>query len=423
MGVFEEMSEEKSEKLVEVTPNPVVKFGVQLGNDEIMAWIVSTVATGVVGLLIKCSAGDMSDASRVAILAIVGPIAEKPGLFFNHFLDAVREYRAADAQDREPLSSYVRRAFREGLPSLITDILLHDPVYALLLWGLLSLSASSSPWVASLLAFLCFFVAVGVAAALKVAFVERWHRWQLRRLKRLGFVQKNYYEARFLVDPDGDEALFPVPTLDRLQKVFNLPIRTRYTYEDVYVTKHTLASANGRKPYLRFRQRTAEDGKPSKQAVQVMYTRSKEVKDGKLELYRCFMTRKEKSGYDFPLDKPMPWTDEGIADRKVARVVKRLSTAPERLEVQFMRHVAMDPEGIFISVDIPPPDDAPEGTYWLEVKSKDDLDALHEASDYVAWKLPVRATTKTKCDALWRRPEEKTADDRPQTADSAGDHH
>ncbi|MBN2451359.1 MAG: hypothetical protein JXR77_13290, partial [Lentisphaeria bacterium] len=222
-----------------------------------------------------------------------------------------------------------------------------------------------------------------------------------RRLRRAGFEIKSYYEARFLVDPEGDPTFAPERVLHRLQAVFGLPVRTDLSYRDLYLTAHSLAVYNGRRPYLRFRQRRTADGTVTKQAVQVLYTRAREVRrGGEPSLYRCFATRKEKAGFDFGRDQPMPWSVAAIPDPRVRALVRRFADAEPDREIRFRRHVAMDPEGIFLSVDIPPTAPHPEGAYWLEVKARDDLEELRAVTDYIAWKLPVRATTQSKCDAM-----------------------
>ena len=243
---------------------------------------------------------------------------------------------------------------------------------------------------------------MAIASAIEVMFVDARY-WLLgRRLRSAGFKDKSYFEARFMVDPEGDSRFAPTEVLSRLQERFGLSEQATHTYRDVYLTKHSLAVYNGRRPDLRFRERLDEDGSASKRAVQVMYTRSREVRDDRPGLYRCFATLKEKFGYDFPTNQPMPWEPADIPNAKVARLVARLANAEGLKEVRFTRHVARDPDGLFLSIDIPPQSPAPPGAYWLELKCRQkDLALLREASDYIAWKLPARATTKTKCDALW----------------------
>jgi hypothetical protein len=373
-----------------------------LGRDEVYAWVISTAATFAASALLPRVAGGLSAGAYALILALVGPVAEKGGLFVHYFRGAFREFRRAEPGERRALRHYVAKAIRAGWPSLRADLLYHDPTYTVLLWVLLRVTGSQGMVGATLLAGVSFVAAVAIASALDVLWVDLMYALLHWRLRRAGFVTKSYYEARFLVDPEGDDTFSPQNTLDRLQAHFNLPVRTTHLYRDVYLTAHSLAVYNGRRPYLRFRQRTDEDGSVSKQAVQVMYARAREVRTGSLSLYRCFTTLKQKSGFDFPLEEPMPWRTDQIVDGEVARIVGRLSSTNEHREIKFRRHVAMDPHGLFVSVDIPPQSPAPTGAYWLEVKSRHDVEALRGASDYIAWKLPVRATTQMKCEPLWR---------------------
>jgi hypothetical protein len=192
--------------------------------------------------------------------------------------------------------------------------------------------------------------------------------------------------------------------LDQLQEHFHLPERKTYRYRDVYLTENSLAVYNGRKPYLRFRQRVRQDGSVSKQAVQVMYTASREIRTGGVSMYRCFATLKQKSGFDFGLDQNMPWTPAAIESDEVRRLVERLANAETYSASEFERYVAMDPKGLFISVDTPVATQNAGGGYWLELKSRGSVEDLQEVSNYIAWKLPVRVTTQMKCEALWGVP-------------------
>ncbi|MDP8236414.1 MAG: hypothetical protein P9M08_08520 [Candidatus Erginobacter occultus] len=393
---------EPNSGLVILAPNPFISFGLRLGRDEICAWIVSTGATLAAAALLRLFARDLSAAALAPILALVGPLAEKPGLFIYYFREAFRKYRSTPAGRRKPRRHYFAGAIRAGWPSLRADLLYHDPAYTVLLWLLLRVTGTQSVAGATLLAAAAFITAVALASSLEVLSIDLRYAFLLRKLRRAGFVTKSYYEAHFLVDPEGDPTFAPETIIDRLRERFRLPVRTSYSYRDLYLTRNSLAVYNGRRPYLRLRQRIGEDGEISKQALQVMYTRAKEVRSGTPGLYRCFATLKEKAGFDFGPDREMPWTIEAIPDPSVRAVARRLSDAAPDREVRFQRQVAMDHDGLFISVDIPPSAPHPAGAYWLEVKIRKDIEQLRTATEYIAWKLPVRATTRTKCDAMAR---------------------
>ncbi|MBN2131660.1 MAG: hypothetical protein JW741_19330 [Sedimentisphaerales bacterium] len=403
------MANKHTHDLVQLTPNPYLHFGLRLGRDEINAWLLSTGVTTAVGALLAVFGGLLPAAAHAPILAVVGPLAEKPGLLFHYVKAAFCTWREAPPGERRSRRYYVRQAVRDGWPSLRADLLYHDPSYSILLWGLIRIAGNPSVPAVALLAAVSFFTAIAWASGLDVLWVHCAYKLLHVRLRYAGFVRKSYYEARFLVDPEDDTAFSPEKALDRLREHFALPVRTSYTYRDRYLTSLSSAVYNGRKPYVRFRQRTAEDGSVSKQAVQIMYTRSREVGRHATELYRCFVIRKEKFGFDFAPDQSMPWKVEEIPDTLVARLVRRLGAEDRLKDVFFRRHVAMDPNGIFISVDMPPQYPAPDGTYWIEIKSRENLDTLHRVSDYIAWKLPVRATTQTKCDPLWNQEDKGNA--------------
>ena len=392
---------QKQDDLIQITPNSYMAVGMRLGRDELIAagWSAFWTTAAKIGFLLIGSKVFPLNVQAI-LLAVIGPIAEKPGLFTHYIAAARKQYRETPVADREPLWHYIKVVCRKGWPTLRADLLFHDPSYAAILWLLLYSAPSAGPFATALFSVVSFVTGVFIASGLDVLAVHLMYRNLFRRLRQAGFVTKCYYEASFLVDPEGNEMFSPDKVLSQLQKHFGLSVRTSYTYRDIYLTKHSLAVYNGRRPYLRFRQRLAKDGSVSKQAVQIMYTHSREVKGGMANIYRCFARRKEKAGFDFSLNQPMPWLPKAIADLKVARIVQCLSNTEVYNEVKFTRHVIMEPDGILISVDIPPRSSVPNGAYWLEVKSRNSLDTLRQASDYIAWKLPVHATTNTKCDAL-----------------------
>ena len=392
---------DKSRQLIELTPNPHIAFGMRLGRDELFAGLAGAFLTVVVKAgFTWLGGGAVAPQVERAALVVVGPLFEKPALLTKYMLDAWREYRSTAPAERQPIRHYLLRVLREGWPTLRADLLFHDPSYSVLFWLLLLASPGAGPMSIALMAIVSFVAAVALASTAEVLAVECAYRLRHWRFRRAGFVTKSYYEARFLLDPEGDGRYAPQAVLDRLQQKFALGDRKVFTYRDVYVTENSVAVYNGRKPYLRFRRRLTEDGTVSKQAVQVMNTRSREVRMRGHVLYRCFATLKCKSGYDFPLDQAMPWDASAISDPRVRRIVEGLQSGDERREVLFRRDVAVGKEQLFVSVDTPAGERPASEPYWLEVKVRNDLDLLQEVSDYIAWKLPVRGATQSKCDLL-----------------------
>ncbi len=388
---------DKSYSLIELTPNPYVAFGIRLGRDELFAGLSSAFWTFLFKLgFLWLGASLVGSHFEMIVLAIVGPVFEKPALFTKYIIDAWREYKSAPPGERKPCSYYFKRIWREGWPTLRADLLYHDPAYSVLLWFMLWISPGAGLVSVAVLSAVSFITAVALASIAEVIAVECAYMWRHRRLQAAGFVMKSYYEARFMLDPDGDPDQAPQIVLDHLQRKFDLNDRKTFTYRDVYVTENCIAVYNGRKPYLRFRRRLTADGEVSKQAVQVMHTLSREVKIKSPGLYRCYAMHKRKLGYDFPLDGPMPWDSSEIPDTQVAGVVKGLQSGDQRREVRFSRDVAMSPKRLFISVDTPAEPKNDSGRYWLEVKVRDDMDLLRQVSDYIAWKLPVRAATQSR---------------------------
>ncbi|MBN2702763.1 MAG: hypothetical protein JXR23_00995 [Pontiellaceae bacterium] len=392
-------SEQAEKHLIELTPNPYLAFGMKLGRDECFAAVSSAFWTVVAKMLLSWLGGSIPASTVNLILAIVGPVSEKPALLFSYIRGAWKEYQATDPAERKPVGYYIRKVWKDGWPTLRADLLYHDPSYTILLWLLLHAAPSAGPLTVALLSGISFTAAVALASTAEVLFVEAAYSLRHVRLRRAGFVTKSYYEARFRINPAGDPALAPAAILDHLQQEFGLEDRCTYTYRDVYLTELALAVYNGRKPYLRFRQRLKEDGTVSKQALQVMHTHSKEIRDKTPDLYRCIATRKRKSGYDFPLDQPMPWTTDEITNAKVRNRVKQLQTGQCQKEIQFQREVAISNTDRFVSVDHSNHNASSSDSYWIEVKSRNDLDFIRQITKHITQQYPVHGSTRLKCEA------------------------
>ena len=395
------MTKKNESTLVELTPNPVVAFGMRLGRDELIAAGWSVFWTAIVKLaLVLWGSDKISLEKQALILAIAGPLFEKPGLISAYIKDTVNLYKQTPEGERESHRFYITKVIKDSWPTLRADLLYHDPGYTLILWLLIRNISSTSLLLVALLSAVSFSTAVIIAAGLDVLTIKLMYHFLTGKLQRAGFKRKTYYETRFLIDATDDERYSSDKVLDFLQKHFNLPIKSQQTNVDVYLNKYTEKVFNGRRPYLRFRQRTDKNGKITKQAVQVMYTCSRQLHNKSDCLYRCFITPKEKYGYDFPHDASMPWEPEKIKNAVIASIVKRLCNTKERKKVTFIREAIMD-DALFISIDRPTDSTSGTNIYWLEIKVRENLKRLEETSDFIAWKLPVRATTKTKCDALW----------------------
>jgi len=389
--------------LIELTPNPVVAFGMRLGRDELIAAGWSAFWTAIVKLgLVYLGSEQISLEKQAVILALAGPLFEKPGLISAYIKDAIKLYKQTPEEQRAPYGFYIKKVFKDSWPTLRADLLFHDPGYTLIFWLLIQNIPSASPLMIALLSAVSFSTAVFIAAGLDVLTVKIMYCLLIRKITKIGFKKKQYYEARFLVDAEDNDNFNATKALDMLQLHFQLPIRTQHTYHDVYLNKKSTRVFNGRRPYLRFRQRIDIDGEITKQAIQIMYTTSRKINNNICNLYRCFITAKEKCGYEFLHDEPMPWQPENIKNKRIASIVKKLSNTQERKKVSFTRDLAIDKQGLFISTDKAADTATSSNLYWLEVKVKTDLELLQSATEYIAWKLPVRATTKTKCDDLWQ---------------------
>ena len=359
----------RQEALIELAPNPYLAFGMKLGRDECFAALSSAFWTVVAKLLLSFFSGSIAPHVQLLIMVVVGPVAEKPALLSSYIHDAWKDYRAAAPDERKPIRHYIRRVFKEGWPTLRADLLYHDPSYSILLWLLLHASPGAGAITVALFSGISFVAAVALASTAEVLFVEGAYRRCHQGLSRSGFVSKTYYEARFWVDSSGDSALEPAAMLDHLQQEFCLGNRNTYTYQDRYLTELSLAVYNGRRPYLRFREKVSVDGAVSRKSLQVMYSRAKEIHDKSLDLYRCFVTQKHKLVYEFEPNQPLPQTIDEISDARIRKMVRRFLSGPNQQKFFFSRDVATNQSDRVISIDHSIGAAQGSGAYQIEVKS------------------------------------------------------
>lgn len=371
--------------LIERAEHPVVAFGKQLGRDEIYAAVLSAVLTAVAyWLLDLATEGEPSTALMAAVLPWVGPLLEKPGLVAHYVGEAV----VAKKAEGGPLWGHLKRALTDGRAwkTVRADILFHDPAYtALMALGVVLFQPDGSAAV-GFLAVLSFFGAVLVAALLEVSLVEHGYRRLARRLSGLGFAREGYWETRYLIVAD-DPRHSPEAVLEKLAARFGLADRMVLRYEDVYYGSAGLPGFNGRGGQLRMRSVWADDGahlEPERRTLQVVYTRAAELGRDEPSLFRCFAVCKDKHAMPVPFGAEPP------------RPVLRAFRPVEERKVVFWRHVARDPAGLLVTVDVMSRDGGSPSTYWIEAKVRSDLELLRAANEFIAMHFPVRGTTKGK---------------------------
>ena len=338
------------EQPIQLPRNPIWEIVRVFGKDEMIALVVGTTGTAVVGFL----------TFNPFVLAVTGPVVEKVGFFIAHIKE--------------------RSGLKLGFKSMMKDLLAHDPLYAILM--VIGLKMYAMPaWILSIS---CFVVALGFVALGEVVITEIRYRIKISGYKNIGFRSESYLESRFYIRKADMEEI-----LSGFAEKFDLQTRQKASYHDLYFETN-LESFNGREPVVRLRQRTLE----SNQTLQIVYTKASEMSHDHPGQFNYFPSRKDKVWV--PLDQSMPQKMENIADKKVRDLACSITAGPIR-EINFTREVVRNPNTIFVSVDRI--DQGEESLMVIEIKSH--LDAVSkkmfiEAMRHVMFKYEVIQTTYGK---------------------------
>ncbi len=348
-----EIEKKLAREPIMLPPNPIWEVAKVFGRDELIALIVSTVGTAIIGGLIF----------NPLILAITGPVIEKIGFFIGHI--------------KEP------SGFKNGLKSLLKDVFVHDPVYVLLMyWGLKTYSVPA--WI---LAISSFVVALAVVAIGEVLVTELRYYLHIRRYKRAGFQLESYFESRFYinkVDPESFLADFGAQ--------FGLTKRESAKYRDLYF-EDKLKNYNGRIPVFRLRQR--EGNGNNNQTLQIVYTKAAEMPNRQPGQFNYYPAKKDKIW--IRLSQPMPWKVEDIVDERLRNIAGKISGEPIT-EICFTREAIRNPNNLLVSVDQIETGSASPLSI-IEIKARTDKESkklLVKAMRHVMLKYEVIQTTHSK---------------------------
>ena len=380
-----------SDKSIELPENPYIKFGKKLGRDELYAAILSTLATTFAGVMIDSFTG-FSSILRSTIISVVGPAAEKPGLFFHYFKESIKEYYKTPRLERKSKKYYFKKIIKDGWPTLRADLLFHDSMYFVLMW-IVSQIFQPTGFKLAIVSLMVFMTALLFATTLEVYYTELKYILQKRKLKRKGFCLDSYYETRFRIYPRNKNHS-PKKVLQYLAKSFDLPITYKGEYHDVYLQDLELLELNGRRPLLRFRSRTHPKKKSGlSNSIQITYTKPGEFLKKDTRSFRCFPVAKDKFYYEFKGGK-MYWNHSKIPNKKISKFVKKAITSGNIRKVNFKRMIARDPKTILISVDELL--DSKRNFYVVELKIRKDLKTFRAVNDFILKNLPAEGTTFSK---------------------------
>lgn len=361
-----------SEKPIVLPKNPFLEVLKRFGTDELISMFVNVIGTFIISFF----------TGSLIFLSLAGPVIEKIGFFPAHFKEASSIYKTTPKDKRKPLLYYYKKAVKNGSKSLLEDLLVHDPIYIVLMFLSLSFAKNTPVWA---LAALSFFIAVAIVAFLEVLIVEITYLRLKKSLIHKGFGFERYYESRFLIN----KSIGSNEVLERISKDFDLKDKKRLEYHDKYF-ENDFSIYSGRIPRLRLRKRTG-DTKKFMQTVQLVYTTAYESTNKNIDQFRYFPILKEK--LYFVIKEKMPKNLLDIDDSTLKKTFKGSSTNPIST-VDFERIVLRNNEILF-SIDLM---DSTKDYYVLEIKSHKNKKLLIEAMRYVMKEFPVMQTTKGKFD-------------------------
>ncbi len=373
------------DKPIKVPSNPFWDVFKRFGRDEFISMLINVAGTAAAETLMRGSLGrTLGKTARDWILAWTGPVVEKLGFFPGHMKDAHDVYKRTPEKERKKIGYYFKRTFKGGMTSLIEDILVHDPIYAVLMLLGLHVYTETPAWILSTTSFI---LAVLAVSGLEVGIHEARY-WSLKsRLYKMGFGKESYYESRFLIRANRN----PDKVVNRVVKEFGLPKPQAIEYFDKYFN-NSMSSYSNRTPKLRLRKRSLPDGGWS-QSAQITFTRATEMSQEKHDQFRYFPVRKDK--LYFMLDQKMPSELKEIRDPQVKRFLERTLKGEESKEVHFTRLVSYAPSAFLISAD------RIQGNrpfFVVEIKTYRNIRLLKEVMRFVMREFPVVQTTHGKLD-------------------------
>jgi len=361
-----------AEEPITLPKNPFWAVFKRFGIDESIAMIINVVGTFLVSLF----------ASSLILLSLAGPIVEKIGFFPAHFKEAYSVYKTTPKKQRKSIYYYFKKAIKKGSTSLTEDILIHDPIYIVLMFLGLLIYPSTPVWILSALSFV---IAVFAVSGLEVGFRELQYLNFKRKMKKAGFELETYIETRFLISASCNQKFL----MEKVSKAFSLNPFKSLNYSDIYF-ENELPEFSGRIPRARLRKRNRTNKKGWMQTIQLIYTKPRESLDKKYEQYRFFPIKKEK--LYFMLDQKMPAGIDQINNPKIKAALKSISK--KNKEVHFERKVATNKD-LLVAVD---QIKKKKEFYILELKTYHDKKQLMEAMRFIMREFPVIQTTKSKSD-------------------------
>jgi hypothetical protein len=369
----------RAETKIEIPAHPFWGVFKRFGRDELISMLVNVVGTGIASMF----------SANAWTLALVGPIVEKIGFFPAHCWEAWQVWRTTPEGNRKPLRHYIGRALKGGAVSLGEDVLVHDPIYILLMMAGIHVYPEAPAW---LLAGASFILAVFAVAGLELGCTEARYALFKHRLHAKGFELEKYYESRFLISAERE----PVEVLDRLVREFGLDVRMELDFHDRYF-RIEAPHYSGRTPKARLRDRGNDEEAASgrswgcrARSIQIVFTRAVEHAPAQLGQYRYFIIKKDKLYH--VLKGEMPTRLREVKDDGIRALLERMRRKDSYTEVAFRRKLAHNKD-LLASVDHVRGD---RGCWLLELKTHRNIRLLMQAMRFVMMEFPVIQTTHGK---------------------------
>jgi hypothetical protein len=349
--------------------NPFLDGMIEFFRDEFTSGIVNVLSTTTAAYFLRGRAD--------YLLAATGLTVEKIGLFVWHFKEAYDIYKTTPEKERKNFNHYFKNAIKSGMPSLIKDVTIHDPLdYSMLYFGFKYLPTTP----AFMISATSFISSVILASIAEIGFYEARQKGLCRSMKKQGYGKESYYESRFIIKTAVD----PEKVLSKLDDEFKLGEVDEWEYHDIYFD-HCIPGYNGRTAQMRLRERKSADGK-SMASAQVIFTKASE--DGtrkgerKYDQFRYFLSRKEK--HYFMLDS-LPESIDSLP------FFSRYASSKSK-DFSFKRRYIHNGE-LLASVDNVRMNNP---FYILELKVYSDTRLLKEAMRYAMMEFSPLQTTRNK---------------------------
>ncbi len=314
---LDQLSDEELAKLIQLPPKVFRELLQEFGRDEMVALVVNMVATSVASTL---QVGEL-------LLAASGPIVEKAGLFLYPTIRQYLTQKNLPPKERSKLLQTVNKIWKEGSATLARDLLLHDPIYTILL--LMEMQKLPDIPVA-LLSAIAFTISILLTVTTEIGGRELFHHLQLKQLEKQGFVLEQLYESRVMLLMDSSQAQ---QVLEEIQTQFGFNQIIEANYLDTYYDEKS--GQNGRKYKLRHRVRseqTSEGEAYESTSLQAVFEKLTKNKQG------FFPTSKDKLR--------LAPTSESYQER-----LKSLKTKTPIRQIACRRQYMQSELGIYVSCD------------------------------------------------------------------------